>query len=168
MAGKSTVAAQLGECLQRDVIELDQLYRLSKKINGNILTLRDQKAVAKKWARSLVKDLCEKGKPCIIEGGWISHKDAAFHESQKNLKAIFCGYRYWGIEDRMTLLKDSKHWLARKTEDDQREFLAKQVADSKENENTCKKFGLQYVDFTKQDLGVNEVFSIFDCARTTG
>jgi hypothetical protein len=61
------------------------------------------------------KELCGKGEPCIIEGGWIYPKDASLLETQKDFKAIFCGFNDWAIEDRMAVLKVSEHWLAQKT-----------------------------------------------------
>lgn len=167
MAGKSTVAAKLGKCLQREVIELDKIHRLSKEINCRTLTESDQKELAKKWTLSLAEELCDKGEPCIIEGGWIYPKDASLLETQKDFKAIFCGFNSCAIDDRITILKASEHWLAKKTEEYQREFLTRQVADSRENEKNCKKLGLSYSDFTTQEIGVNEVLSVFDCVTTT-
>jgi shikimate kinase len=156
-SGKTTVAKQLAEKLERPLISLDDFYNATGEIeDGNL-----RKRITRKFSEALIEQLAVAGTACVVEGGWIS-VEVASSFCGDIVDAGFCGYFASDLSMRLdNICNTGKHWLANKSKDEALNFLQNQVSGSEHYQSECEKYSLSFFDFSSPEEGSKQLLAIY-------
>lgn len=164
-AGKSTIAAKLGERHGIPVVELDAFQRIL------IPAFDDREALfaaMRNLASGLAIDLLGARSPCLLEGSWIEVAEAARlrTSSANRFHPVYCGFPGAQAEQRLQSIQEAKlhwlNWLAGEDEAAALSFLRKQIQASRRLQVQCRDAAIPFFDLSDQSSGQAELASEFD------
>lgn len=166
-SGKSTVAKKLASSKYQS-LELDDFQNILSNV---ILDCNERKSATEAVAETAVRQLLASHSSCLVNGSWIS-AEIAYKLQQEfgNLfQPIFCGFPNAIASERLKAIKETgTHWLTKESDAFGMSWLQGQIDASISYQKECKKYNLEFIDFSDFSTGEAALLSNFHCSALDG
>jgi hypothetical protein len=156
-SGKSVSTKALAKEFCVNTVNLDEFYNVIRKsISDETLSQKTTKDVA----ALCVDKFLSIGAAGILEGGWVAPSKAAeISKSYRNrFCPVYCGYPKADIITRLEMIvRDGKHWLASRSQEEARNWLKGQIEGSLWYQSECLKYGIPFFDFSDVTKGQQQL-----------
>lgn len=163
-AGKSAIAARVGEHHRVGVTEMDVFLRIMKTQGASQNAISD---AMPQLARTLVTDALITGQTRIFVG-WVAPVVAVELKQHGEFHPIYCGYPNASPKAKLMELYasatngDDAHWItAQLTYSDALRKLAELIEQSRHVRDKCGDLGLPFFDLSDLAAGQSRVFEYF-------